>query len=116
MISDQNTIKPGLAFKDDNGTSFRTIDKVDGRPGFWYVHQFVISRGFRRTKPTIIEMSEEKILEFYTRDLGDRALGNMRNSTTGERAGLRARMRDPRPRKRFYFIHSGGVAATTSPC
>ena len=115
MISDQDTIKPELPFKDDNGISFRTIAKVDGRPGFWYVHQFVVSSGFKRTKPTIIEMSEEKISDLYTRNLGKTALGDMRDRTTGERAGLRARKRHPRQR-RWHVPHLGPGRAFAVPC
>jgi hypothetical protein len=120
-MNDKNDgiIKPGLRLCEHNAT-FHVFDRSE-TPGKWHVQCSVPGGlGFLRTKPKIIEMTEERLLEIYNAKIGSNAMGNMR--TIGARVGERVRLRgqtgkQKRPigrRFKWNFSPSGRVVAV--PC
>ena len=110
MLSDKQLQLEQPPFRDGN-MYFKALSEDPDDLRFLFVQQ--TNLGFMRTKPTVIRMEKKKIEEIRSRQKGDKAARSM--DTIGERAGMRARMRDPRPRKRYFFTH-GRVAVTAVPC
>jgi len=108
------TIRPGLPFRGGN-VSFRTIAIIPQRPGYWYVQQSNLGAGFFGTKPKIIEMSEERILELVSEEQGDIAAKCLTTVGPGK---IRRSPRRKNGSERYSFRWGGSNQArnVASPC
>jgi hypothetical protein len=111
MVSDEQFQLENPPFREGN-MYFKPLSEDPGDPKFLFVQQSNLGAGFHRTKPTIIRMKKKGIEEIRERQKGNEAARNM--NTIGQRPSMRARMRDPRPRKRYFVTHDGRVAVTAA--
>lgn len=119
MISDTTT-NAGVPFGDEYITALRLgnvsitiISEVPGRPGWWFVQRSSPGIRLGAGKLPVIEMSEEKIIQGYEEQLGQRAMAGM--STIGTRPGERTKRRSPLPR-RWHVPHLGESRAFAVHC